>query len=151
MAKELKKICGNFYNPRKHDLEAPRSNEPSVRYMNKNYLNPVINYKPLAELQTVPPYGSFYNISGSRSPNQNIQSERPKQAHTNINFRSNVNNDNPNNNNIEFQKTPLQYNQAISSPQMCRQFQPSLFLPSHQYQGCNQPFFPGNYQTPFFR
>ena len=151
MAKELKKMCGDLYNPRKHDLEPPRTNEPSVRYIDKNYQNQANNYKPLIELQRVPPYGSFYNTSGSRSQNQNLQSESPNQAHTNVNFSSNVNNDNPNNNNIELQKRPVQYNQVIPNPQMSRQFYPSLFLPSHQYQGCNQPFFNGNYQTPFFR
>ena len=155
MAKELKKICEDFYNPRKYDLESTRSNEPSLRHVKQNYQNQVINFKPLAELQTVPPYGSFYNTSGnqnlqSESLNQtlpninfrsNVNSESPNQAHTNVNFSSNVNNDNPNNNNIELQKTPVQYNQAISNPQMGRQFYPSLFLPSHQYHGCNQPFF----------
>ena len=147
MAKELKKICGDFYNPRKYDLESPRSNEPSVRHVKQNYQNQSINFKPLAELQAVPPYGSFYNTSG----NQNLQSESLNQTLPNVSFRSNVNNENPNNNNIEFQKTPLQYNQVTSNPQLTRQIQPSLFLPSHQYQGYRQPFFHGNYQTPFFQ
>ena len=157
MAKELKKICGDFYNPRKHDLEPPRFNEPSVRYMSNKYQNQVVNnkYKPLAELQAVPPYGSFYNTSYYPSQNQNLQSGNHNQAQTNVNFSSNVKSENPNNNNnnnnIEFQNIPVQYNQVISNPQMSQQFHPSLFLPQHQYQGHNQPFFYGNKQNPFFR
>ena len=75
MAKDLKRICGDFYNPRKHDIEFHRPNEPSERYMNKNYQNQATNYKPLAELQTVPPYGSFYNTTGHRPQNQNPHNE----------------------------------------------------------------------------
>ena len=120
--------------------------------MNGNYHNQVGNYKPLAELQTVPPYGSFY-ASGYPSQNQNLQYGNLNQAQTNVNFSSNVNSENPNNNNnnIEFQKTPLQYNQVISNPQMSRQFYPSLFLPQQQYQGHNQPYYHGNKQIPFLR
>ena len=154
MTKELKKICGDFYNPRKHDLEPHHFNEPSVRYMNNKYQNQVVNnnYKPLAELQAVQPYGSFFNTSAYPTQNQNLQSGNHNQAQTNVNFSSNVKSENPNkNSNIEFQNIPVQYNQVISNPQMNKQFYPSLFLPQHQYQGHNQPFFHGNKQIPFFR
>ena len=154
MAKELKRMCGDSYRPRRYDLEEGKSrkslNEPSERLINQNYRPQTINYKPLAEIQTVPPYGSFYNTTAIPVQNLNQQLNHPNQSPTNPKFSSNGINYNPNNNK-EIQNTPLVYNQTFPNPQMNKQSYPSLFLPTHQYRINNQTPFQGNNQTAFFR
>ena len=98
-------------------------------------------YQPLAELQTVPPYGNFYNNNlVNTGQYYNPGRKYQQQSDTYLNSSSKVNNDNPNNN--EIQRTPIMYNQVTPNPPMNTQTHPSFFPPSYQYQGHNYtPFF----------
>ena len=135
MARELNLLCGTSYHHRKYDLVKKESVDLNGQ-----------QFQPLSQLQTVPPYMNF------RNPPQinfcNLPQAQPNQPHNhqnshyqavNHNYEGNLNN-----NNNETQKTPLFYNQAFPNPlpPVNKQAHPSLFLPSHQFQGQNQiPFF----------
>ena len=79
----------------------------------KNNNNKANEFQPLANIQTVPPYGNFYNISQKPVQHHNQESYNHIQSQPYFNWTSNKNdNTNPNNNN-ESRNTPLIYNQAI--------------------------------------
>ena len=86
IAHELRKLCGEAYQPRKYDLETRGA------HRNLEHTQPS-KYQPLAELQTVPPYGNFYNNNlVNTGQYYNPGRKYQQQSDTYLNSSSKVNN-----------------------------------------------------------
>ena len=142
MAKELKTLCGNLYHPRKYDLENINETvNPSNRGTTmKRHTNQSLNFKPLSQIQGIPPY--IHYINPPNNPHQ------PYRNHNNqpIVFNRPVNQqvinevENPNNN-VAAMNSSTGYQQSVFN-QGAVQAPPTYFHPSQISNFQNQvPFF----------
>ena len=132
MAMELKRICGHNYRPRKYDIGTKNSAKSSyhIREQRVDQQPQFHNFRPLSQLQTVPPYLNYSNQIPYIPHQQNQpHSQIPLSEKSQLDFNK-TNDNNPNSNFKKHNNFPNQEMKFNQVPNNC--MYPSFFVQPHQ-------------------